>query len=134
MTVSGIVKWIRSLFHVRDADRIPARPRPSWAEIVEIMQDQSPSCFPDAEIVKVIYSDDREKRFVLDKSKDGVFQYRMEQIEAFDDEEWGYISRDPNALPGMWAAFGYSGESFFGTEQEAWNEFVYSPEYKLYFE
>ena len=99
------------------------------------MYEQAPSVSSDAETVKVIYSADREKRFIITRDRQcGFYQFRMEQLRAWDDEEWLFISRDPDALPAMWTPFGNFGESFFGTEQEVWNELVNLPEYKLYFD
>ena len=97
------------------------------------MYEKSPSGFTDDEIVKVIYSADREKRLILFKSNALSYHYRMERLKAFDDEEWAFVSRDPDALPAIWEAFGYAGLSLFGTEQEAWRELSVTPEYKTYF-
>ena len=130
----GIIAFIRSLFPSKDK-WAPARPLPSWPETVETMYKQAPSVSSDLALIKVVYSADREKRYIITRnSKYGFYQFQMEQLCAWDDEEWLYISRDPNALPAMWHSFGYSGGSFFGTEQEAWNELVSTPEYKEYFD
>ena len=134
--MSGIIEFIRSLFPSKDDKRAPVRPLPSWPEIVEMMYNQPPFVSPYVdEIIKVVYSADREKRYIITRNRNyGFYQFQMEQLCAWDDEEWLYISHDPNALPAMWHSFGYSGGSFFGTEQDAWNELVSTPEYKEYFD
>ena len=106
-------------------------PKPAWPQIVEIMHDVS-LCYIH-EVVKVVYSVDREKRIVLLKRKDGFYQFRFERLVEYDDYEWEYISRGPDPLPGYWNEFGSRGVSLFGTEQEAWNEIKRSPEYITYF-
>ena len=114
-------------------NKIPSpRQRPPWPEIVELMYDRSLS-FRDAEVIRVIYSADREKRLIITKSETGYYQYHLERLYAFDDEEWFYLSQRPDALPAMWDPFGRPGTSYFGTEQDLWNEITCLPEYKTYF-
>ena len=108
------------------------RTKPSWQEIVEIMYDKGLS-FCD-EIVSVTYSENKENRVVITKSKGGYYKYVIEQIMEYDDSEWFYVSRFPDCLPGEWISLGNSGFSFFGTEEEAWNEIRNDPYFKLYFE
>ena len=127
-----IMQALRSLLPLKEV-KPSKRPKPSWEETVERLNQKPISCRADAEILRVIYSADREKRIILIKSIHGFYQYSMERIEAFDDEEWKYIAHDPNALPAMWSDFGRPGHSFFGTEQELWNDLVHTPEYRLYF-
>ncbi len=131
----GIIKFIKSLFSPKEDKWIPARPLPPWPEIVETMYDQSLPNNADVEIIKIIYSTDREKRIIVFKeSKRGVYEYDMERLCPWDEEEWLYVSRDPDTLPAMWVPFGSPFISIFGTEQEAWNDLVNSREYKMYFE
>ena len=133
--MNGIVKFIRSLFPRKDSAQTPVRPLPPRSEIVKMMHERSPSVPTDTEIVKVIYSADQEKRVIITRNrKHGFYQFRMERLCAWDDEEWLFISRSPDALPAMWTDFGNTGISFFGTEQEAWNELVNTPDYKKYFD
>ena len=94
------------------------------------MHDKSLSSYLD-EIVKVVYSANNEKRAVFFKSHHGFYYYTIEHLVEFDDEEWAYIAREPDALPAMWTSpTQTSARSMFGTEQEAWNDFIISPEYK----
>ena len=108
------------------------RHMPSWSEIVEIMHDDAPLCYSD-EVVRVIYSDDQEKRFVLLKRQDGLYRYSFERLTACDEDEWRWNSIDPDELPGYWAPMG-GGISLFSSEQEAWHDLVSSPEYKTFFQ
>ena len=97
------------------------------------MYDKSLSGFSD-EIIKVIYSNNKEKRVILFKSENGFYYYSIEHLVEFDDEEWAYIAKEPDALPAMWmTAIHTSARSMFGTEHEAWNDFTISPEYKYDF-
>ena len=123
---------IKSLFSRKKAiDPVP--PKPSCQEIVELMHDKSLSSYLD-EIVKVIYSANNEKRAIFFKSEHGFYYYSIEQLIEFDDEEWAYIAREPDALPAMWTPPMQTSSRFmFGTEQEAWKDFIISPEYKSNF-
>ena len=120
---------LKSLFS-RKKTIAPIPPKPSWQEIVELMYDKSLSGFSD-EIIKVIYNNNKEKRVIFFKGEKGFYYYSIEHLVEFDDEEWAYIAREPDALPAMWTApMQTSARSMFGTEQEAWNDFIISPEYK----
>ena len=107
-----------------------SRPMPSRAEIIEIMRDKQLS-FSD-EVIRVLYNAEGDKRFVVLKRDDGLFRYLYERLEPFNEEEWIYISRDENALPGNWIRIGRQ-VSLFGTEREAWNDLMLSPEYMAFF-
>ena len=121
-------KKIKSLFSRKKAnDAVP--PKPSWQETVELMHDKSLTSYD--EIVNVIYSANNEKRAVFFKSEHGFYYYSIEHLVEFDDEEWAFIAREPDALPAMWTApMQTSALSVFGTQQEAWKDFLISPEYK----
>ena len=131
-----MLEFIKSLFshhNTTKADWVPERPKPSWPEIVDLMYDKGLSSFID-DVIQVVYSTDREKRIVILKSKYGYYSYCIEQLVEFDDDEWLYVSRDPDSLPAMWEGLQtVSGLSLFGTEQEAWNDLINLPEYKTYF-
>lgn len=129
----GLIKALRALFRPPVVDWTPARPKPSWPETVAGMYDRDLRYLND-DVVRVVYSADREKRFVITKSKNrALYQYRFEQLQELDDDEWVTSSQDPDAFPAMWIELGNRGFSVFGTEQEAWNDMTHSPEYKLYF-
>ena len=115
-----LFRSIRSLFQRKVPMRGPVRPKPSWPEIVELMYDKGLS-FPAYAVVKVVYSPDKKERLVLLKSKNyGFYKYEFESIHSFIEDEWEYVSDVPGALPGVW--IGTPNASFFGTEQEAWND------------
>lgn len=109
-------------------------PIPSFSETVEIMFDKSLSFSPDLQVVKVIYNEEKSKRFVLLKSVNGYYKYTYEELCVFDEEEWMYIGNQEDAAPAYWnpkdRAFAYS---FFGTEEEALAMLMQEREYKQHF-
>ena len=123
--------WIASVFKKKVA-QIP--PMPSWESVVEIMYDKQLDSFLD-EVVKVIYSKDKTKRYVILKSKKGFLTYGLEVLYAFDEDEWQFIGREKDALPGYWdPSSGRGVKSVFEREEELLRELVCEPEYKCYFE
>lgn len=106
---------------------------PSWDKVVEIMYDMSLDAFGD-EVVGVIYSKDKAKRYVILKDEKGLFSYQLEAIYQFDEDEWQYIFTDDNTLPAMWEPFcGVISKSVFANEEDLRKELEAEPEYKLYF-
>ena len=123
--------WIASVFKKKVA-QIP--PMPSWESVVEIMYDKQLDSVLD-EVVKVIYSKDKTKRYVIVKSKKGFLTYGLEVLCAFDEDEWQFIGREKDALPGYWGpSSGRGVTSIFEREEELLRELVCEPEYKCYFE
>ena len=107
---------------------------PTWESVVEIMYDKQLDSVLD-EVVKVIYSKDKTKRYVILKSKKGYLTYGLEVLYAFDEDEWQFIGREKDALPGYWGSSGGRGvTSIFEREEELLRELVCEPEYKCYFE
>ncbi len=84
------------------------------------------------EVVKVVYSDDQAKRFVLLRRHDGIYRYSFERLTAYDEDEWQWNCPYSDALPGYWAPLD-SSVSLCGTEHEAWHDLISSPEYKTFF-
>lgn len=107
--------------------------RPDWETIVEMMHDKQLDCFFD-EVVRVIYSKDKSKRYVILKKENGILTYLLEEIYQFDDDEWSYISDQENAVPAMWEPY-YTGwkVSHFEREEELMKELICEPEYKRFF-
>lgn len=107
--------------------------KPDWETVVEMMYDKQLDCFDD-EIIRVIYSEDKSKRYLILKKSNGILTYLLEYIYQFDDEEWNYISNQENALPAMWEPY-YTdwGVSHFEKEEELMNELIHEPEYKRFF-
>ena len=123
--------WIASVFKKKVA-QIP--PMPTWESVVEIMYDKQLDSFLD-EVVKVIYSKDKTKRYVILKSKKGFLTYGLEVLYAFDEDEWQFVGRGKDALPGYWdPSSGRGVKSVFEREEELLRELVCEPEYKCYFE
>lgn len=108
---------------------------PPFSEIVVMMYDKSLSFSEDLQLVKVIYNEEKTKRFILLKSVNGYYKYTYEELCVFDEEEWMYICNQENAFPAWWApkdrSFAYS---FFGTEEEALSMLMQEGEYRQYFD
>ena len=110
------------------------RQRPPRQEIVETMLQQPPASLPDSEIIRLVYSADREKRLIITRDcLRNCFRYVVEKLHMWSDEEWLFLSKTPDALPAMWERTGDGETSFFGTEQEIWSALACTPEYRLHF-
>lgn len=110
------MKWLKKLFG-KAAPKPEVPPMPSWEETVDIMYDKS---LGSSELLKVIYSNDKTKRYILYKSDRGYYKYTYEMLHGFDEAEWVYVVRSDNYLPGYWQEASPSCvSSFFGTEEEA---------------
>ena len=107
---------------------------PPIEEIVETLYNKQMS-FTDYEIVKVIYSSDKTKRFIILKSTNGFYKYTYEEICVLDEDEWKYCCNDANAYPAFWETRDKSSAySFFGTENEAFLSMKQESEYILHFD
>ena len=134
LKVGDIVNLFSKLFNKKRKNaNVP--PIPPFSEIVEMMYDKSLSFSEDLQVIKVIYNEEKTKRFILLKSVNGYYKYTYEEICVFDEEEWMYICNQENALPAWWApkdrSFAYS---FFGTEDEALKMLMQEGEYNQYFD
>ena len=107
--------------------------KPDWETVVEMMYDKQLDCFDD-EVIRVIYSKDKSKRYLILKKENGILTYLLEYVYQFDDEEWNYISNQENALPAMWEPYYTNwGVSHFEKEEELMKELIHEPEYKQFF-
>lgn len=107
---------------------------PPINEIVDALYDKQLS-FTDEKIVKVIYSTDKTKRFIILKSTNGFYKYTYEEISVLDEDEWKYCCNDDNAYPAFWETRDKSSAtSFFGTENEAILSMKQESEYILHFD
>ena len=107
---------------------------PPLSEIVEMMYDKNLSFSEDLQVVKVIYNEEKTKRFILLKSVNGYYKYTYEELCVFDKEEWVYICNQEDAIPAWWNPKDRSiAYSFFGTEDEALSMLMQEGEYKQYF-
>ena len=121
------------IFNKKKKANVP--PIPPFSEIVEMMFDKSLSFSEDMQVIRVIYNEEKTKRFILLKSVNGYYKYTYEELCVFDEEEWMYICNQENAVPAWWnpmdRSFAYS---FFGTEDEALKMLMQEGEYKQYFD
>ena len=125
------MKFFNRIFRRKQNTDIP--PMPAWNTIVEMMYDKQLDTFAD-EVVDVIYSKDRSKRYVILKKGNDLLTYQLESIYQFDEDEWNYIGSYDNALPAMWEPFrGIAGKSIFNSIKELRNEIENEPEYRQYF-
>ena len=67
-------------FLSKEKKKMPAPPPlPSWSEAVSVMYNKQLNCFGD-ELVDVLYTPDKTKRFVLLKSDKGYFRFVYSQL------------------------------------------------------
>lgn len=89
-------------------------------------------------MVKVIYSADKSKRYVVLKDKNSYLSYRFETVYKLDEDEYKQAERvfpHNKALPAIWEPLGGTAEkSLFENEEELLKELKAEPEYKRYFE
>ena len=107
---------------------------PPINEIADALYDKQLS-FTDYEVVEVIYSSDKTKRFIILKSTNGFYKYTYEEICVLDEDEWKYCCNYENAYPAFWETRDKPFAcSFFGTENEAFLSLKQESEYILYFD
>ena len=109
---------------------------PPYDEIVKSLYDKELSCSDSFKICRVIYSNDKSKRFIILKSNKGFFKYTYEEVCVFDELDWtSHFAYIENIKRGWWEpkdrSFAYS---FFGTEEEALDALKRETEYKQFFE
>ena len=106
---------------------------PTLTEAASVMSDRGLDFSPD-EVIDVLYSGDRTKRFVILKASNGCFKYVYGELRLFDRDELAYFSDQPDAVPGYWAISGcIGGASFYPDLESVMNELCCTPEFKLYF-
>ncbi len=109
-------------------------PLPSWKEVVDTLYDQDLDSFPH-EVVEVLYSHDRSKRYVILKSNSGFYTFRFEKIGIWDKEEWDNLPSHENIIPGWWdePLEGNNEKSFYGTFEELMAALYTDVYYQQYF-
>lgn len=108
-----------------------APPMPEWDTLVDMMYGRGLDSYP-GQVLSVIYSRDRARRYVVLMADKGYLTYRLEKISGFDPEEWEYVySFDHAALPATWQAVRMGG--FFGSEDDVMRELRADPEYAEFF-
>lgn len=125
-TVMGIFK---RLFGSKKK-KVAPRPRvPTWDEVVESLYGKDLS-YAD-EVVEVIYSTDRSRRYVVLRSDIGYYTYISEQVRAFDEDELNYFP-DSGEL-GYWLPEYDGSKHIFDTYEHAKAELRQEPDYKRFF-
>lgn len=119
------------IFRKKTKPNVP--PMPAWETIVEMMYDRHLEEYAD-ELVQVIYSKDRSKRYLILKDDKGFFTYQLETIYQYDPDDWPYLASNKDVLPAMWEPFpGITGRSIFENTEELLKEMSAEPEYQRYF-
>ena len=127
-----IKKTVRE-FEDRFSKENTIRPLPSWEETVQLMYDKGLDSFAH-EVIRVLYSKDKSRRYVVYRIRNNLLQYRLERLFQFDEDEWKYyLCRDNNALPGYWCEDGGKNVSVFNIMDDLLKELQSDPEYQQYF-
>lgn len=98
-------------------------------ELVPLMRNKGLNVV--GEVAEVIFSADGRRRYVIVRTEKGYVTYLYEELFSYDEEEWQWLSRDMNALPGYWLP--QSGGGIFSCIEEAKKELFAEPEYRIYF-
>ena len=121
---------MKNLFRKFRKEKRVVSKMPEWNEIVEMLYDKSLNGFDD-EVVRVIYSKDKSKRYIVLKSDKGFFTYRLEKIYQINEEEWSYRSSF-DLTPAFWQDVDNGGKSMFTSLEDALKELEQEAEYKIY--
>ncbi len=115
-------KAVKKLFYKKIVPRFAKNPSPqlSREEIIEQMYDKD---LNDEDILKVIYSPDKTRRFIICKT-DGYVTYYFETL-CFEDV-YGETSA-------YWTPYFGGTKSIYATLEEAEKQLVFEPEYLAYF-
>ena len=119
---------MKNLFRKFRKEKRVVSKMPEWNEIVEMLYDKSLNGFDD-EVVRVIYSEDKSKRYIVLKSDKGFFTYRLEKIYQLNEEEWSYRSSF-DLTPAFWQDVDNRSKSIFTSLDDALKELVQEAEYK----
>ena len=110
-------------------------PMSPMEEIVEIMYDKQLNYIEGIEVVNVVYSKDKSKRFVIIRNDKGFYKFEYQEICLFDEQEWNYICHSEDALPAYWSAIdNLNSYSFYGSEDDAIKVLLQDVKYRQYFE
>lgn len=109
----------------------------SQSELADIMYDKQKAFVPEYEVIKVIYSIDRLKRFIVYKNDKHLYSYCYEVVELLDEEEYNYVcmclGNSADVLPANWLPRDSGGASFYDNLETVMNEIYSSYEYNKYF-
>ncbi len=98
----------------------------SRSGIIDEMYGKDEDCV-NGEVLKVVYSRDKCKRFIVFSSDKGYVSYIFEKLHISDEEEILYFGRAC-----YWEPTGCNG-SVYTDFDEAMEQLVFEPEYKKYF-
>ena len=99
----------------------------TWEEILDYLYDYGLEWFDD-DLIKLIYSKDRSRRFLILRSKSGIFKIALQQVlmDRYPDPY------DP--YPAHWEfVAGWDLRSFYDSEEDAFKNIIQSSEYQTYF-
>ena len=110
---------------------------PKWEEIVSRMYDEGLNFIDEYQVVDVIYSLDKERRYVILKSDYGFLTYKYQYLVLDHEDEWEYYPRD--AVPAYWESGDWSHDerettSLFGDVKDLMRDLKAQAKYKTYFE
>ena len=122
------------LFHHMLQKKSKQPPLPSLEEIVEALYDQDLDGFAH-EVVEVLYSKDRSKRYIILKSKSGFYTYLLEGVCTWDKDEWANLSSHENVASGWWEESLHrdTQKSYFGSLEELKAELYAEFDYQQHF-
>lgn len=104
-------------------------------EIAEIMYNKQLRYIENIEVVYVVYSKDKSKRFVVTKNSKGFYKFEYQEICLFDEQEWLYICNYEDALPAYWSSVDdLNSYSFYGSEDDVMKALWQDVKYRQYFE
>lgn len=133
-TVSGVivsVKRKRKDVNIKMPDVF------SHSELADIMCGKQISFVPEIEVVDVIYSTDKSKRFIVHKNDKHLYSYCYEVVELLDEEEYNYIrmcyGSSEEILPANWISRDLGGASFYDNLETVMKEIHSSYEYNKFF-
>ncbi|MDE6475109.1 MAG: hypothetical protein K2L70_08430 [Clostridia bacterium] len=107
-------------------------PKPTWEEIVSMMYDEDLCCQEDYEIVQVIYSADKEHRYVISKSDTNRLTYEYQKLQVYDEEEMAYFPS--GSLPAYWLPIENVAKPIFDDINILMRELKAEPQYKTFFD
>ena len=126
------MSWLKKIL-LRNKKEYKTTQIPSLEIAAKELYGKQLSFTEDLKLIKVIYSNDKTKRFIILKSIHGFYKYSYEEIYIYDEQEWMYIGNKKNDYPAFWLPKGDFERSFFGTKEEAFAEMIHESEYINFF-
>ncbi len=104
---------------------------PVWEEVVETMYGKDLNNTEGYKIINVIYSSDKEHRFIILESDDNYFTYSFESLYPYDEAVLKYITDN---LFAYWQPENYGAKPIFDDMEILMRELKTAPEYRSFFE